>query len=1124
MNQPGVTTHTEFVLRRLGDDFNQFVGDLWRAVPLWLLALAVAAITARLVYRSATKGTRKHGQPDPTGTALWWAAFGSTVALVIWFLAAYFHRDNLQASTAGETAATGTQANSVLWVVFTSAVFLLGLVFVVLMYLKDTRSIRWPAAVGLATVRILVYAILCFVFLLPAVQKWERVERKSRVVVLLDVSPSMTTVSDEVGTPSGVKPKFRMTHVLDFLTDDKVAFVQRLTAKNPVVVYRFGNRLDEDSQLLGRDQAGFTRAEWEAFASYDLKPFILRSLSAEGREALGNSSAWEPTRPGNVAWAESWLARPEEEMIPAGVSEADAAAIKAERGKLAARINTARTILQGTNVVDSVTAAVNREAPNMVQGVIVISDGRGNLGSDSGFTELKERATREKIPIFTVAVGEDRQAAAIAITDLQAPDTTPPDEPFKVIVEADGVNLAQQTVEVMLDLFGPGKNPKEDRPDVTLDDSRRDRTKGTREPYQIAFAPGDPPHGQVEFVVDPAQLPAELTVEASDAGVARRVLKEGQWSAVARIKRHEKEAFPDEEHLLERPRIQVIKKPLRVLLVASGPSREYQALRTLLVREMQENRAELCILLQNEGGLLGNIVQDVPASRLLVRWPTKLDTSVKRKEAKDAKEQEEIDKERFYNLNEYDLIIAFDPDLTEITKDQADQLKTWVQEQGGGLIFVADQVNTYQLARVEANSRLSPILDVLPVVPADRHVLGGRPIPRTPRRLYLNPIPGSDLLKLDEEVQNDPVAGWERFFTDRPKYVPQADLARELFPRRGFMRCYPVKEDVGVKAGAAVLAEFADRGEFTPDSPSRRPWLVTNNPAAGWRTAYMASGEMHKTIGFDKELFNRFWVKLTKYMAAKRNVKAARGRVLIGEEYVSGGPVRVQARVLNQSSKPYPPAGPGSIDPKFRVVQIAPNGDEKHVGLYPMTAKQGATEFDGYYQGQFLADPTKFPPGDADKRFRYRVVIDVPDSAAETIEGEFKVRLSNPEKDNTRPDIAAMRAMAGAVDADFAARLTNPEVREKLLAGLPAESGVQKLAFRIGDPGLVGLIPECMKTEEKEAQNRGPVTDLWDKGFTLPAWLTSWWSSTPVTISYVMLLVIGLLCVEWVGRKLLRLA
>src|SRR5437764_573368 len=266
MNQTGAIKESEFVLRRLGDDSSQFLGDLWAAVPLWLLALALAAVVARLVYRSATKTTRKPGQPDPTGTALWWTAFGTTAALAVWFLAAFFRRDNVQQPTAGETALGGTQTNAVLWYVFTAAVFAVGAAFVALMYRKDSRSVRWYWAGTLAGLRTLVYAILCFVFLLPAVQTWERIEKKSRVVILLDVSPSMTTVSDEVGTPSGRKPKFRITHVLDFLTDEKVAFIQKLTEKNPVVVYRFASRLDEDSQTIGRDTAGFSRAEWEAFA------------------------------------------------------------------------------------------------------------------------------------------------------------------------------------------------------------------------------------------------------------------------------------------------------------------------------------------------------------------------------------------------------------------------------------------------------------------------------------------------------------------------------------------------------------------------------------------------------------------------------------------------------------------------------------------------------------------------------------------------------------------------------------------------------------------------------------------------------------------------------------------
>ena len=71
-------------------------------------------------------------------------------------------------------------------------------------------------------------------------------------------------------------------------------------------------------------------------------------------------------------------------------------------------------------------------------------------------------------------------------------------------------------------------------------------------------------------------------------------------------------------------------------------------------------------------------------------------------------------------------------------------------------------------------------------------------------------------------LPDDPVAGWEQFFTDRDKYVFNPDNKEELFPHRGFFSCYPLKQDVGiggVKAGSAVLAEFADvrdTGEVLP--------------------------------------------------------------------------------------------------------------------------------------------------------------------------------------------------------------------------------------------------------------------------------------------------------------------
>ena len=60
------------------------------------------------------------------------------------------------------------------------------------MYIKDHRSVRWFWATKLAILRIAVYAILCFVFLLPALQTKEKVYKNSRVVVLVDITPSLT--------------------------------------------------------------------------------------------------------------------------------------------------------------------------------------------------------------------------------------------------------------------------------------------------------------------------------------------------------------------------------------------------------------------------------------------------------------------------------------------------------------------------------------------------------------------------------------------------------------------------------------------------------------------------------------------------------------------------------------------------------------------------------------------------------------------------------------------------------------------------------------------------------------------------------------------------------------------
>jgi hypothetical protein len=1126
MNLFGATQEQEFVFLRLADSFPAFLRNLGRSVPVWLVAVAGLLVVARYAYRA--KYPPQGRKVDPKMRALNTAAFLSVGLLVVWFLTAFFRVD-----TYGDTAASGGgdgptalgSRNSIMWFAFAGAVFGLGTLFAILMYIKDAKTVRWYWAGLLCALRITVYGVLVFVFLLPALQTWERSERTSRVVVVIDVSPSITDVSDEIGTGPGKKPKSRLSTVIDFLTDasdNKVEFLKNLLAKNPVVVYRLGTRLDDESQTIPVAGTPWTAAEWDAYARYDFRPFLLRGLSDETKGAVSAWTTWKGEQWGGPDWATAWIADfklkydlgredgTRDRKTPDGLTDDEGAKLHANVGKLEKRLDVAKSVIQGTNVPDSVGAAVTREASNMVQGIVVFSDGRSNLGGDAGFNELKDRATREKIPIYTVAVGEDRQTVSISITDVQAPDNAPPDEPFKIAVEADGVNLANSTVEVVLGLFLPGRDTKTEAPDHEL--------RGN-----LTFAPGDPPHGQVEFVIDPQKMPQALTTDSTDAAIKKRVLKSGSWSAVARIAKDKREAFAEAEHVRERKGIQVIKNPLKVLLMASGPSREYQALRSLFAREVLEKRAELFVLLQNEGGAAGTIVQDVDPDKLLGKFPTKFEVVAKDDAPKEAPKEADpkrptIEKKADTdNLNTYDLIVAVDPDWSELSAVQAGNVKRWVQEQGGGLIYVGGRINTFQLARVEEGGRLSALLEVLPVVPEDIIAVRIKSVPRTPRRLYLQPPPASELLKIDG-TGDDLIGGWEQFFTDRAKYAADPDLRRELFPRRGFFSCYPVK---AVKPGAKVLAEFGDFEEGV--GKVLRPWIVSSNPSAAWRTVFLASGELYLMFAFDpptgKDFFDRFWIKMARYAVAKRNFKAARGRVLVSKEYTTGSYIRIQARVMDPASQPYPQTGPGSIDPKFRIQRISPGGDLKLLGSYPMTSKTSGNEFDGYYQGQVQYDAANMPAGD----FRYRVEIDVPDNGG-TISGEYTIRKSDPEMDNTRPDTAALLRMASSADGDFPARVKNPEAQKKLLEGLPKERGTPKLAFKLTDPNMLALIPECMNTERNEVNNRGKADTLWDRGWDVPHNWTNWAFKDPVRLSYALLIVVALLCLEWSGRKILRLA
>src|SRR5262249_23169816 len=117
-----------------------------------------------------------------------------------------------------------------------------------------------------------------------------------------------------------------------------------------------------------------------------------------------------------VEWAAAWLKVPDEKALPAdntaepekGLSGEGRAKLEAKRAKLQKKMDARSQVLEGTNLGDAVRTAYDRESNNMLAGIIVISDGRSNQGSDQSFVEVTTRARKARVPIFTIGVGEER--------------------------------------------------------------------------------------------------------------------------------------------------------------------------------------------------------------------------------------------------------------------------------------------------------------------------------------------------------------------------------------------------------------------------------------------------------------------------------------------------------------------------------------------------------------------------------------------------------------------------------------------------------------------------------------------------------------------------------------------
>lgn len=1017
-----------FVFRRLEDPLNLGAHfGFWRGIATAVLA-AVGLLLGYGLTRVTRQSLRSGDSAGWTMTVLGCALAGTVyLILALWSLL--------------QPGGSGYQ-----WLHLLIPLLVVAFVYMSWMYYRDAGTVGPNWAAFLATLRGLVYLLLAIVFLLPAWQTWDKVETRSKVIVLSDVSESLEA-RDDLPTESMPPEKLptRQDKVIRFLLDDTTAFLRKIQERNPLTLYRFGGILDERARQL------------------------------QGTELLSEEQ-----------WA-GWLKPDAKAAMPDGLTDEQKAAWRSQQ-------EVVQQLLRSTNIGDALLGALNREANNMVQGIVVFSDGRSTRYSTQTMEEARNRAKKARIPIFTIAVGEARQPIQIRITDVQAPEQARPDDKFPLRAEIDGEGLPDKEVQVYLDITRPSGEKK------TLE-------------KKVKFSTGTagPPHAQAEFEIDPAEL------GAPPMGGGPPELAEGEWKFEVRVPRDKREVFLQPMHVAEnKPSVQVVKKPLRVLLFGGAASRDFQFIRTLLVREVDKKRAELSVCLQfvREG-----VVQDVPPERLLRHFPDRL------AEEQDAQAKVE---EKYYNLAQYDLIIAIDPDWSQVPTEHLNLLEKWVGTHAGGLIVIAGPVNTYQLARPGNRDKLKPLVDLYPVILQDSR-LHGLGLDRPTNEPWRLNFPGAtaemEFLKLDDEGK-DPLAGWEEFFTGQAK----AEGARPGEVRRGFYNYYPLD---GVKPNATIVATFADPRARLGNG-KEQPWLVTM-PYGSGKVVYLGSGESWRLRMFRETFQERFWTKLSRFAGSGMMTRLGRRGVLVmGREFTAGQVVRLEAQLFGRDLQPLT----RSAGPKARLKPPTGVTAPAVVELQPKPTQGDA--WLGWFQGRF----TLSAPGE------YRLELQVPETG-DLLTSRFLVKEANPEQQNTKPDFGHLYQLSSEA-AEVLPRVNDPQTQGELARALEAAAlRVQRAAeenrteagSRTGatstetrdsqapekdklrllfDLNTARLIPSCLVADSRILKSRGPFEDLWDEGFNVVS--GSVFGEGPTRMSWLLMLVVGLLSVEWLTRKLLKLA
>ena len=566
-----------------------------------------------------------------------------------------------------------------------------------------------------------------------------------------------------------------------------------------------------------------------------------------------------------------------------------------------------------TRLGDALRDALQRTKEGPLAGVIVVSDGGQNVGVEP--LKIADAASEMRVPLYTVGVGSTRPRRNLRVQELRAPSRVYPDDRTTVHALIHGEGFGGRTVDVELYARSAGA---------------------------AAAAVQRIGREQVTFAADGEVVPVEFEIEPAEIG---RLLLELRIVAPS-----------DDQYAQDNRReveLEVVETQTRVLLVASGPTREYRFLRNQLRRDAY---ATVDVWLQSA---LPGISQD--ADRILDDFP--------------------MTKEELFS---YDCIVAFDPDWTLLDALQVDLLETWVAEESGGLIVVAGPIHTSSWVQSPEHIRI--------------------------RSLY--PVEFQRRLTLLDDGQYGSAVPWPIDFSREGQasdFLWLGDTPEEsqsLWSKfEGVFGCYAVK---GPKPGARVLGRYSD-----PDAglSAERPVYMAEHFYGGGRVLYVGSGEMWRLRSVDPGHFEVLYTKLIRHVSQGRLLRGnALGQLLVERDrYKVGEDVVVRAQLSSASHEP--------LDVERVIARLFdPSGSGENLTLTADLDRPGSFigQFDARQEGSYRIELS--PPDAPDQPLVRRIQAVAPNLEFETTRRDEALLSALATRTGGRYYTSLQTALAGNED------------------------------------------------------------------------------------------------------------